>query len=355
MDNTITLPITKSRTAYIDIARGIGIILLVLGHIITGNSPIFNWIFSFHMPLFFFISGMTASEKQLNNFPAFVVKKLKSRVLAYFVITALGLIICMIIPQYRIDMITVIGWPTQLTHIFYLGTPQWLYIGQVWFLFALFWSELYFYGWYKLVGKRHIILQLAVVIIFIAIARNIWRIYPYLPHERVPLLTDVAFMGAACYILGFLTKRHRLSERLNTWVKLILIPIAFAINIYFGPHLNGYVNMVDLVFVNIFRYVISMIAGIAGIMLVSTFIQKLKPLQWIGRYSLPLFASHTFIIYLVREIVYWCTGTHYTMMGDVPNSLSFLITLAVLVLMVPIGLLYGFIEKKLKELKTKNQ
>lgn len=331
-----------------------GIILLVLGHIVTGNSFIFNWIFSFHMPLFFFISGMTVSQKQLDStFPAFMVKKLKSRIIPYFVITALGFIICMIIPQYRTDMITAVGWPDQLVHIFYLGTPQWLYIGQVWFLFALFWSEIYFYGWYKLTGRRHLAVKLALVIIFIAIARNIWRIYPYMPHERVPLLTDVAFMGAACYILGFLTKQHDLIGRLNTPAKLILIPVCFAINIYFGPYLNGYVNMVDLVFVNITRYVIAMLAGIGGIMLTAFFVQKSNTLKWLGRYSLPLFASHTFIIYLVREIVFWCTGTHYTMMADVPDHLAFIMTAAVLVIMIPIGLLYAFLNKKLKELHTK--
>ena len=346
---------TYSRKTYIDVARGIGIILLILGHIVSGNTHLFNWIYSFHMPLFFFLSGMVANEKKLNNFPAYVKKKAMARIFPYFIIVALGFIICMIIPSYRADVIAD-GWYSQITHILWYCRPVYLYIGQVWFLIALFWSEIFFYGWYKLVGKRHVILQLATALIFVVLSRHIWKLDPYMPFiQKIPFLIDAACMGTFCYILGFLTERYHLLDRINKWIKLLLIPIAFVINIYVGTWLNGYTNMVDLVFVNAFRYVPAMIAGVAGVVLLSCFLQKFKPLEWIGRYSLPLFASHTFIIYLVREIVYWCTGTYYTMMVDVPNKLAFLMTFVVLILMIPIGLLYAFIEKKLKDLNTKPQ
>jgi len=219
----------------------------------------------------------------------------------------------------------------------------------VWFLIALFWSEIFFYGWYKLVGKRNVILQLVAALIFVVLSRHIWKLDPYIPFiQKIPFLIDAACMGTFCYILGFLTERYHLLERINNWVKLLLIPVAFTINIYVGTWLNGYTNMVDLVFVNALRYVPAMIAGVAGVILLSCFLQKVKPLEWIGRYSLPLFASHTFIIYLVREIVYWCTGTYYTMMVDVPDKLALLMTAGVLILLVPIGFLYKLIQNKLR-------
>lgn len=40
-----------------DIAKGIAIILMVLGHS-SLPAVIQNWIYSFHMPFFFFISGV---------------------------------------------------------------------------------------------------------------------------------------------------------------------------------------------------------------------------------------------------------------------------------------------------------
>ena len=53
----------KERLDYIDRLRGFAILLVVLGHIYMvytqegGNHPIVQMIYSFHMPLFFFISG----------------------------------------------------------------------------------------------------------------------------------------------------------------------------------------------------------------------------------------------------------------------------------------------------------
>lgn len=50
------------RLEYVDIMRGIAITLVVAGHVIQfngipTNNPTFEFIYSFHMPLFFAISG----------------------------------------------------------------------------------------------------------------------------------------------------------------------------------------------------------------------------------------------------------------------------------------------------------
>lgn len=52
-----------SRLSWLDIMKGIGIILVV-GHI-SSNKIIFNWLYSFHMPLFFFAAGWYIKR---NNF-----------------------------------------------------------------------------------------------------------------------------------------------------------------------------------------------------------------------------------------------------------------------------------------------
>ena len=51
------------RINWIDQAKGIGILLVVIGHM---NIPqdLSKIIFSFHMPLFFFISGYLYNEKK---------------------------------------------------------------------------------------------------------------------------------------------------------------------------------------------------------------------------------------------------------------------------------------------------
>ncbi|MBO1510303.1 acyltransferase family protein [Metabacillus bambusae] len=66
-----------NRVNWLDIAKGIGIVLVVLGHSVPQIAPYIYW---FHMPLFFFISGYF--HKQEENF---VSKKVVSLLIPYIV------------------------------------------------------------------------------------------------------------------------------------------------------------------------------------------------------------------------------------------------------------------------------
>lgn len=48
------------RIAYIDTAKAFAIILMVVGHT-SVPKVLSDWIWSFHMPFFFFVSGMTTN------------------------------------------------------------------------------------------------------------------------------------------------------------------------------------------------------------------------------------------------------------------------------------------------------
>ena len=57
MTNTMT-----KRIEWIDTAKGIGLICVILGHM---RVPYLStWIYTFHMPLFFFLSGAVFSGRQ---------------------------------------------------------------------------------------------------------------------------------------------------------------------------------------------------------------------------------------------------------------------------------------------------
>lgn len=51
------------RKGWLDQAKGIGILLVVLGHMDQGNHPLYKWISSFHMPLFFILSGIVVAMR----------------------------------------------------------------------------------------------------------------------------------------------------------------------------------------------------------------------------------------------------------------------------------------------------
>ena len=45
------------RIEWIDVSKGITIILMMIGHYVPYGSQVRNFIFAFHMPLFFILSG----------------------------------------------------------------------------------------------------------------------------------------------------------------------------------------------------------------------------------------------------------------------------------------------------------
>ena len=55
---------SRARLPWLDVLKGIGIILVVVGHVYS-NKTIFNWLYSFHMPLFFFAAGWVYREKSV--------------------------------------------------------------------------------------------------------------------------------------------------------------------------------------------------------------------------------------------------------------------------------------------------
>ncbi len=67
------------RSNFIDIVKGIGIFLVVLGH---QNTILTQEIYSFHMPLFFFLSGIF--HKNYNSYTEFINRKFKTLIIPYF-------------------------------------------------------------------------------------------------------------------------------------------------------------------------------------------------------------------------------------------------------------------------------
>lgn len=80
------------RKVFIDYAKGLAILLVVIGHLLqynlvgTSAKDLFDIIYSFHMPLFMFLSGYVASltiDKQLADKILFVKKKAGSLVVPF--------------------------------------------------------------------------------------------------------------------------------------------------------------------------------------------------------------------------------------------------------------------------------
>lgn len=84
------------RIVWIDYAKGIGIFLVVFGHVLRGlvsssilqtstlEQSVDQWIYAFHMPLFFFLSGLFIERSVAKPLNKFFVDKLQFIVYPYF-------------------------------------------------------------------------------------------------------------------------------------------------------------------------------------------------------------------------------------------------------------------------------
>lgn len=71
----------KRHYDFLDAMKGMGILLVVLGHV-SLIEPLNTVIYAFHMPLFFFISGFLFFSSRKEHF---AVRRVKSLLTPYFV------------------------------------------------------------------------------------------------------------------------------------------------------------------------------------------------------------------------------------------------------------------------------
>jgi fucose 4-O-acetylase-like acetyltransferase len=142
-------PVMEKRVGYIDIAKGIGIILVVMGHNdFSLISPfVHKMIYSFHMPMFFFMSGLFFKPDA--PFRTFLWHRF-GRVLKPF-FTILILIYFASLSFSKISLVTA---SRRLLKAMY-GSGYHIDWVQLWFLPHLFAVSLFVYLLYRAVQATH--------------------------------------------------------------------------------------------------------------------------------------------------------------------------------------------------------
>ena len=86
-----TNPKSNQYFLFVDILKGIAILLIIYGHIIPGAIPMFtDYALTFHIPLFFFVSGLLFNnEKYANSFGKFFTKRFKGLVMPFFYLSVI--------------------------------------------------------------------------------------------------------------------------------------------------------------------------------------------------------------------------------------------------------------------------
>lgn len=271
----------KKRLFYLDAARGLAILLVALGHIWETDRPIPVLIYSFHVPLFFIISGiLTARTRQeLRPLRQLVLARLRTLIVPYLFFELVFVVLSGL--QNGFDL------SSRGTH-FYSGLLLQPMNVPLWFLPTLFLAELLLLLLLRITGSKSAALAICFVLYLI----------PFFP-QAAQLLPDAA---ARCLCsVGFLALGYLLCGAVQTLDPplLLLLPAAAA-----GGFLalqNGKVGIYRLTFHN---PVLFTVCAAAGSLCVIFLLKKRRCalLELIGQNSLAILGLHIFALRVIQKI-----------------------------------------------------
>lgn len=173
----------KKRIRTFDIAKGIAIILVVFGHALQGirdsqgisptsaYSSIFyicSIIYTFHMPLFFFVSGIFVTSWSRRRFSVALMQKVKTLVIPYFIWTVITGSFMQLASRYTNNGL---GFKNILM-------SWWVPFSEYWFLYVLFFTFLIYYLFLNFFNNGlNILLVTSIVLYFlIPVTPKLWII-----------------------------------------------------------------------------------------------------------------------------------------------------------------------------------
>ena len=296
---------TSKRLDHLDMAKGIGIFFVALGHmedIATGTRV---WISSFHMPLFFIISGilMAVKDESSKDMREAVKKRFRGIIipylwfsLSYFIIDIGNLNIV-----HNIDLHTFI--------VDTIDSATFYGMSVLWFLPALFLASVGFLFLKKKFSDR----ILPVMLIVIAVISYVIKLQfakLYAANESSLLITSLinivyiflrAAIAQSLVGYGYYAKKlfdawqqrgkkpaASVASRIGGLVTGVLL---LAVNIALAMY-NGCADLRNIILNNVPVYYIAAFTGCFGIILICRSIPAVKLITYFGRNSLIVMACH---------------------------------------------------------------
>ncbi len=283
------------RIKWIDTAKGIGILCVLLGHV---NYPYLQTIiYTFHMPLFFFLSGFLFSGNKYNT-TAFIKNKIRTLVVPYYFWAFFYFIpidiIFRLINDKNIDF-------SSYKDFIIMGRKE-----TIWFLGAMFCVSIIMYFLAKFLKNN-----IYFILFFSAIMFIIFAVYYYFGGKALWFNLDVAFMALPFFALGYyLSMRRQVLEKINKITPFLFICLIFlflSINFIVG-YLNKKISSVkvDMSQNSYGNLILMFVSAIAGIIVVVLISQKIhfKFISYLGQNSIIYFIMHQKIYTIIANFVY---------------------------------------------------
>lgn len=297
-------PASGKRIDVLDVAKGIGILLVVYAHV-NYNPDSLVLIYSFHMPLFFFLSGMVFNKEKYASFEAFMRNRWKTTVVPYLlfsIVPIIGVFILEHVIECSVDFTKQQYVCYLLQAIFSEGSLR-MFNVPMWFVPSLLAVEiLYFF-----VSKMKLAPKILTCILLPFLGYFIASGWSGFNNSYLPWTFDSALFAFGFYAIGNLTapyiKKVIEAVKKSKW-KLLICLLALAVCVAVWKPLaeeNGKISLGQKLFNNGFLLYLTGILGTAGILIISVMLEKSKFLKFLGKNTFPIMGVH----YMIRNYVVW--------------------------------------------------
>ncbi len=265
----------KERLAWPDLARGFAVFLVALGHSPLTGDALKYWIYTFHMPLFFFISGYFAVRKE-DSVLKMIQKKARALLPIYFIGSFGGFLLESVLAG-RIRWDSLLG-------IFLCQFGK--YDGYLWFFPAVFGFQcLLILAWKRLRNSLHVLGLCCIAAVCTLFFRNLVEI-------RFPWHMDTAFLLAPYAGLGliFCKKGAFWPQWFDTskkeWLAIAALLVIQMISCYLNAKTgSGHIDYNSLVTNEWFSCYLSGTSGVMAIVLICKKPLHFKGLSFVGKNS----------------------------------------------------------------------
>lgn len=261
----------EKRIHWIDVLKGIGIILVVLQHCIglsgdTGVSSFVSvWILSFHMPLFFYVSGLVYKEKSDN---AFFAGKLRTLLLPVILFSLLNVIIKCTCRMLHIDVLY-----------------DFLNFAGFWFVLTILYIQILYFVLEK-ANFQKANEWAKVIIALIALLVGLYYSSIIQGKENTIATTLV---GSFFFAGGVLNQKYTL--RSHKIARIVLSIVCLSTGAILAQK-NTPIMMYSSNYGNQGIFVLAAICGCLGLKHAAEIISECRVLEWFGKNSLMILFTH---------------------------------------------------------------
>lgn len=302
----MTTQTSSTYSSAVSIAKGVCIILMVVGH---SGCPdwLGRFIYLFHMPVFFFVSGYLFKDKYLSETKSFVIRRIKTLWWPFVKWSLIFLVLHNCLTWCGIYKVAY-SWADagrKVLQIFTMTGSEQL-LGGFWFLKELLYASVLSCILLRIVGAKHV----ATVTGGVLMLSMVQSLIPY----KIPTIGALTFLSSAIFLAGYAVKRYRVLEKSPFWGSGVAMVLLMLVSTTYSSEMKDAVG--GYTFLNFSLAVI----GCCSVLRLSELIQGriASILDEVGRLSLYVLIFHFSAFKLVTLVRIWCYGMPYSCLSSFP-------------------------------------